>query len=306
MTFEDMISPLSASDLLALIESRPAFKFWHSLHSPDGIFSWDDFYDILSQQRTNTLDVAVLNEGIRLHPSQLTHKSPRKFGHAQVLNTSKLKEALACGGTIRISRADEKHRTLETLASHLETLSQCHVNINLYASFTNVPALLPHADTHDVLVIQLAGAKSWRVYGFGIDPLPIRHPTEQDCPKEPVWTGTLNIGDILFIPRGSWHSASLSGRLPSLHMTIGINHIMLTDLATWLGEELTRFSFIKEHLLGWNDKRDEAIENDIRLALAELSNNGFLARFRSYKYRSRKQRFTICSVDHRSLNVNED
>jgi hypothetical protein len=94
-----------------------------------------------------------------------------------------------------------------------------------------------HWDRHDTLILQVAGCKHWTVY----EPTRL-HPVDEDpiAPDRPhgtpVWTGVLEQGSILFMPRGWWHIVrALDG--PSLHLTLGITAPTGEHLLKWLVRE---------------------------------------------------------------------
>lgn len=105
-----------------------------------------------------------------------------------------------------------------------------HAYANCYLTPPNSQAVPAHADDRDVLVIQLVGAKEWKVYRNV--PVPYPYPQEQvgkqgvPVPKE-VLEGptaiatTLNPGDVLYMPRGFVHEACCSDIL-SLHATVAL------------------------------------------------------------------------------------
>ncbi len=102
---------------------------------------------------------------------------------------------------------------------------------NAYLSPRSARGLALHYDTHDVFVLQVAGAKRWEVFGpVFADPLPSQPwPTVRpaDGPAVPEPTGppevatTLHPGDCLFVPRGHVHGASTTSE-QSLHLTVGV------------------------------------------------------------------------------------
>ncbi len=103
------------------------------------------------------------------------------------------------------------------------------VQANAYYTPRDSQGFAVHHDTHDVLVLQVAGEKRWLVY----DPL-LELPLKQQrySPNlgdhgEPVDDLVLRAGDTLYLPRGWLHEARTSST-DSLHLTIGITQY------TWL------------------------------------------------------------------------
>jgi hypothetical protein len=85
-----------------------------------------------------------------------------------------------------------------------------------------------HYDTHDVFVLQIAGAKRWRVHRPTVtDPLPSQPwagRTEEIAAaidQQPVLDVVLEPGDALYLPRGWPHAAQARQDL-TLHLTVGV------------------------------------------------------------------------------------
>jgi hypothetical protein len=115
------------------------------------------------------------------------------------------------------------------------------VQANIYMTPPGAQGFRVHFDTHDVLVLQVSGAKSWRVW----DDIPFALPsraTPWANKQNPTGTPhalTLNPGDALYLPRGVMHEAAAqSGDAPSLHITIGFLEASIADMLRELLETL--------------------------------------------------------------------
>ena len=82
---------------------------------------------------------------------------------------------------------------------------------NAYLTPVGAQGFALHADTHDVFVLQTAGAKQWEVHS-------------PDGVEEPL----LQPGHVMYLPTGTSHAARTQDTI-SLHITIGINQL------TWRG-----------------------------------------------------------------------
>jgi hypothetical protein len=97
------------------------------------------------------------------------------------------------------------------------------VQVNAYYTPRGSQGFAVHHDTHDVLVLQVAGEKRWRVYEPLLE-LPLKHQryaTTLGEHGEPTNDLVLRPGDTLYLPRGWLHDAETSAT-DSLHLTIGI------------------------------------------------------------------------------------
>lgn len=128
------------------------------------------------------------------------------------------------GATIILNQAHQLDPKLGRLCRGLEHTFSSHVQTNLYLTPPNAQGFRTHYDNHDVLVIQIAGEKAWRLYGMPIDTPyrgegfePGKHETGE-LKQEFV----LKAGDCAYVPRGLMHDAVTSGTEPSLHITVGL------------------------------------------------------------------------------------
>jgi lysine-specific demethylase/histidyl-hydroxylase NO66 len=143
-----------------------------------------------------------------------------------------------------------------------------------------------HYDTHDVIVIQVRGTKTWDVCD---DPLPIPHEEQQRMSSHYAANARLiarvdlRPGDIAYLPRGFVHAAAASDT-DTLHLSVSIRNRSLRDVlsvalrAKLLDDEThrrsVRLDFIDpEAILAAILADIDAI--DIRAAMAEVR-SGFL------------------------------
>src|SRR5262249_39973719 len=87
-------------------------------------------------------------------------------------------QAYADGFTIIVNRIERHWPPVAALCRGLATGFQCRVGANLYLPPRQAQGFTPHYDPHDVFILQLAGAKTWRLYG-ALTPLPLPGPLEE-------------------------------------------------------------------------------------------------------------------------------
>ena len=159
------------------------------------------------------------------------------------------------GATVRVYGVQRLWKPVGTLCGELEQLFGFPVNANLYCTPADAQGAQLHYDTHDVLVLQLAGRKRWRVFPplvslplTHLPPLPFEERTpllkyrrggprkgradikEEDC-GELLRDLTLAAGDLLYLPRGFVHEARTAEEL-SVHLTLGVHVLTWLDLLT--------------------------------------------------------------------------
>ena len=148
---------------------------------------------------------------------------------------------------------------------------------NVYLTQAGSRAFDLHYDPYDVIILQLGGAKEWRVYQR-VDEMPTpMHSVGTNIDRArvaaPAIETTLEAGELLYIPRGFVHEAWTDDRF-SLHITLGV--VMRTYLdvlgrmieaAGWRSAKL-RESLPPGALLGRS--RAEVITTMIELLGSEL------------------------------------
>jgi hypothetical protein len=144
----------------------------------------------------------LVQDGETLPPGRST-STVRMGGGAldDVADVAKIAAAVSGGATLVLQALQRTWPPLIDLCRRLERELSHPVQANAYLTPAGATGLAPHADEHDVLVLQLAGRKAWDVEHLG--------------------AVTTTEGDVLYLPVGTRHSAA-SQLDTSLHLTIGI------------------------------------------------------------------------------------
>lgn len=148
-----------------------------------------------------------------------------------VLDVARVYQLFENGATVTLSFMDSVLPALNRLCRSLEADFNCPTQTNIYMTPANAQGAKPHYDTHDVLVLQIAGSKRWRIFGTPVEsPLPAQ---EYHAEQHPLGDLTqefqLDPGDIAYVPRGLGHEA-ISTDTISLHVTTGILRYTWADL----------------------------------------------------------------------------
>jgi lysine-specific demethylase/histidyl-hydroxylase NO66 len=127
------------------------------------------------------------------------------------------------GATIVLQALHVNWHPLAVFSRLLESALGVGVQANAYWTPRGSQGFGVHHDTHDVLVLQVAGKKRWLLYEPVLE-LPLKHQrwsAELGDPGEAVDDLVLRAGDTLYLPRGWPHRAETS-ETDSLHLTIGL------------------------------------------------------------------------------------
>jgi bifunctional lysine-specific demethylase and histidyl-hydroxylase NO66 len=147
-------------------------------------------------------------------------------------NVPRVLEEWQAGATIVLQALHVNWHPLAVFCRLLEEAIGHTVQANSYYTPRGSQGFAVHHDTHDVLVLQVAGEKRWLLY----DPLfelPLKHQRYSKAlgeHGEPIDDFVLRAGDTLYLPRGWLHQAETSDT-DSLHLTIGINAYTWLDAA---------------------------------------------------------------------------
>ena len=201
---------------------------------------WGRLSEILNRHRLDFPRLRLVRDGKSVPVSSyLRHQT----GGRQRTTVPRLKSAglagqLRGGATLVLDAVDELSGPVEELAKGLELFFRERVQVNLYAGWQTSRGFDLHWDDHDVFILQVAGRKRWSVYGQ-TRPYPLVNDIEKaEKPgHDPLWEGTLEDGDLLYIPRGWWHVAVPLAE-PTLHLTVGVHKRTGLDLLRWVSERV--------------------------------------------------------------------
>ncbi|MES2713660.1 MAG: cupin domain-containing protein [Pseudomonadota bacterium] len=145
------------------------------------------------------------------------------------------------GASLVVSQFHELHPPLAAFCRGLEKAFLHASQSNIYLTPPGAQGFRAHYDTHDVLVLQVEGQKTWRVW----DGTPVEKPTRA-TPWENRYRSNgephrveMNPGDLLYIPRGVMHDASTADG-HSLHITIGFLEPSWANVLAGVVEALER------------------------------------------------------------------
>ncbi|MGW2572508.1 JmjC domain-containing protein [Streptomyces sp. NPDC001537] len=168
--------------------------------------------------------VTVMRSGTAVALSEYTEPIPQLRGNTGTplrFSAIGLTESLLKGATLTIDEFEELHPPLRALAGRCEQYLSAPVCVNLYANLVGAaPKLALHWDDHEVWVLQVDGAKSWKLFAPTLGhPVPRRTTPPRPDAAAVFWEGELTAGDLLYVPRGWWHSVSPRPEMPSMHLS---------------------------------------------------------------------------------------
>ena len=136
------------------------------------------------------------------------------------------------GATLVWSQAHDYFVGLHALCRELQSALKLPCLANVYLSPASQQGFNAHYDSHDVIIVQVAGCKTFRFYKNGVT-LPFsneRFDSTVHSAGDLTEEIKLEPGDTLYIPRGMMHDAVATGDDASLHITIGVYTVTYKEL----------------------------------------------------------------------------
>jgi hypothetical protein len=166
-----------------------------------------------------SLDLSIVKDG-----------SPRRSYPSPHATWSEIQKSLAGGASVVMNYLEFRHQPLHSLVADLEEELCAFVSANSYLTPAGSMGFDPHYDTHDILVLQMEGTKTWMICeqrdvdlaktGGGI----FRQGDDLGNCTEYVFRP----GDVFYAPMGTIHYAQANplGDNPeqySMHVTLSLN-----------------------------------------------------------------------------------
>jgi hypothetical protein len=245
------------------------------------LLSWDELNRVLQTQRLEPPRLRLARNGeFAAKNTYLRYEGNRGGARVPHIVPEKLTEKLREGYTLIVDAVDDMVDGVLRLAEDFERVLHESVQVNMYAGWREQQGFNRHCDTHDVVVLQVYGRKYWRVYEGG-RPHPLKDDISpnKDVPQRVVWEGTLDDGDVLYIPRGWWHEASGVGDV-TLHLTFGIHQRTGVSMMRWLTDQLRASDQFRADLLRFASPEERAAQMaELRQQLLAAWDDDLVARY---------------------------
>jgi ribosomal protein L16 Arg81 hydroxylase len=189
------------------------------------LLTFDDVDRLLTLSGPTFENIRVASNGIDAIIS-----SPDSRRHEAANRLETIYRHYRAGSTIVLNSVNERLEPLKRLERTLNAELGAGLEMNVYLTpGGQAQGFRPHYDTHDVLVLQIQGNKTWGIYGSPF-PQPLPMPAQEfnnmkallNVPAEPDRQLEMRPGDILYLPRGTVHAAT-SNETATVHLTIGIH-----------------------------------------------------------------------------------
>jgi ribosomal protein L16 Arg81 hydroxylase len=180
----------------------------------------------------------VLSRAVHTHPALQLVDAAREVSvdeyvdEDDVVDMARALKRFSQGATFVLNRLDEHLPQVRELCVKLESELAIAVQANMYLTPAGAQGFPTHFDSHDVIIVQCVGRKTWRLYDTPVG-LPMRG-ERFERGKTPTGPLTQSIetgpGDALYIPRGLMHDALAAEGEASLHVTMGFHAVRWSEV----------------------------------------------------------------------------
>ncbi|MCP2343171.1 cupin domain-containing protein [Actinomadura rupiterrae] len=211
-----LISPIEIADFRAnYFERKPLLVKREDPGYYAELMTMEDLDDVFATSNFRADNTRIIVDGRETPVSEL--------GEAPGSELEKLYSYYRDGHTIIINGIQERWTPLARLCRRLNLEANLHAQVNVYLTPPNARGFKAHYDTHDVLMAQAYGSKTWRLYGADADlPLPTQRCDKSKDFGRPRTEFSLSDGDVVYLPRGTVHEGTSTGEA-SMHITVGLH-----------------------------------------------------------------------------------
>lgn len=214
-TIAELVAPMSAKAFLALVrERRPHHQPGGGTDKFAALFGWDRF-------------IANLRAGMPPADTvRLTRKGGQKvedflYKTAGRVKAEVVEQMLTAGASFVCNRIDRYVPEVNALCAAAAEESRDFVSCGAIATTGAGGAFDLHYDEIDLLIMQIDGAKNWRVYEHpALNPVMGTVQEPADPASQPLIDVVLEPGDWLFVPAGYRHICDTKAER-SLHLSMG-------------------------------------------------------------------------------------
>lgn len=176
-----------------------------------------------------------VSDGVRRHLDTAEHGivvPPAQSGDITQVRPFRFVQGILSGMTVIANHVGPRTTgPLSQFVNDAARVSSTATQVNVYMSESDAGGFGRHWDDHDVVILQCEGRKFWQLFApAALSPL--LGYVDSGSFGDPVWSGVLEPGDGLYIPRGWGHEVSgFSGSI-SVHYTVGLRRMTALDLLT--------------------------------------------------------------------------
>ena len=210
----------------------------------DKIFKLSDLNDYLSRSDIRYPDLRLISNGAELPLDEYSYSYTYGNNVFQGnISIDKVFNLYQNGATINLQLTQRNIKKLSHFSNILEFFLKSKVQINLFLTPAFSQGFTVHYDTHSVIIMQIHGSKTWKIYDKRVN-LPLVRDIEYDDEvkinnKYPHKEIILKEGDFLYVPKGVYHEAYTTDE-DSLSITIGLHPKSWNDIFHYVIDEISK------------------------------------------------------------------
>ncbi|MEI6882216.1 MAG: cupin domain-containing protein [Bacteroidota bacterium] len=203
-------------------EKRHLFVPAHKSLVPADLLNEDEINDFFARNDVRYPTVQMVKGGRNLPLSD--YSNPIKIGtysDTGLIDMDRVIDSYRAGGTVIVQLMQKSFGRISTFTSELSAFVRGKVDVHGFFTPSSAQGLTAHYDVASAFLIQLKGAKKWRLYDMEIEaPAPdqtfdSRNPLKGSVIDEV----TMRTGDVMYLPRGLPHEG-ITQESDSLHLTV--------------------------------------------------------------------------------------
>ncbi len=299
MTFAELIAPISVNTFYSdYWEKKPFMLSAKDSKRYERVFSLQDFDGYIRNGHASAHFFRVSQSGKTFHPRQWSDLQTRRDHDAtHLVNAEKIFTLFDEGASIILGSAEHSFDALRSFCNSIGQELFSRVQANIYITPPNSQALDAHFDTHDVLVMQISGKKTWRLYDCPIEKPILEQQYDVNKyirPDQASIEFTLSQGDIAYIPRGWVHDAKAHSQ-SSVHITLGLHNVQAINAFDVLRKRAADMGFFRSGVPNRNldDTDSESYKTLLKKQLYDLiEKESFDALFTALKSQKESTRET--------------
>ncbi|MFC9811790.1 JmjC domain-containing protein [Streptomyces virginiae] len=251
----------------------------------DRLLNPNKLLDLVMRRSVTSPQFRIFQGGAELHPGRYILPSVTRRGQAiPMADMHRVGALMREGCTMVLDEVDFFDPVMEATCRALQWWARELVQVNAYLTTQDASGFKLHWDDHDVVIVQLAGRKSWEVRGASRNAPMYRDSAPNSEPSdETVWQGVMEPGDVMHIPRGFWHQATRGdqGDGYSLHATFGIVKRVGVNWLAWLADQARTQELFRCDLDRWNnpdhwDRQQKLLADAVAEMTKKLTPQDFL------------------------------
>ncbi|QDQ82229.1 hypothetical protein FNZ07_13085 (plasmid) [Paraburkholderia megapolitana] len=199
------------------------------------VFSWSGLNEVLTFRNLDFPRCKLIKNGRALEPAKyLKVRSDALGERVRGISVEKIASQLESGVTLVIENLDDLWPAVRGVKIALESRLGEKVGATLFVGTGQSAGFTTHWDDGDVLVYQIQGQKRWQLHEPSvISPMKDIHGTLPPPTTPPVWDRIIAPGDVLYLPRGWWHTP-IPINEPCMHISFGFRRRTAMDFFRWL------------------------------------------------------------------------